>query len=230
MNILAIGAHPDDIEFGCAPVLIKEARRGNLVKLLVLSRGEAGSSGTPESREQESRNAARIIGADTIHFLEFGGDCHLQYTPQNSLRIATEIRKFQPAIVLSPHPEENQHPDHAVAGRLSRDACRLARYGGLEELKPLPIHKVASLYFYHISRHWDAPDILIDVSDVKAAWESAMNCHESQVKSKSYVDLQVTAAHLLGLTIGAEYAIGLYANDPIRLKSLSDVTLSSRNF
>lgn len=230
MNILTIGAHPDDIEFGCAPVLIKETRKGNQVRLLVLSRGEAGSSGTPESREQESRNAARMIGAAAIDFLDFGGDCHMQYAPSNSLRIATEIRKFKPAIVLAPHPDENQHPDHSVAGRMSRDACRLARYGGIEELKSLPVHKVASLYFYHITRHLDAPDIVIDVSDERAAWELAMNCHESQIKSKSYVDLQITAARLLGLTIGVEYAIGLFANDPIRLESLSDVILSSRNF
>ena len=64
VNILAIGPHPDDIEFGCAPILIKEVRAGNQVKMLVLSRGEAGSAGTPEGRERESRKAARLMGAD----------------------------------------------------------------------------------------------------------------------------------------------------------------------
>src|SRR5215467_5530842 len=107
MNILAVGAHPDDIELGCAPILIKEIKKKNQVKLLVLSRGEAGSSGTPESREQEARRAARLMGA-AIDFLDLGGDCHLQYTPQNGFKIAAEIRKFQPAIVLAPHPAENQ--------------------------------------------------------------------------------------------------------------------------
>ena len=63
MNLLAIGAHPDDIEFGCAPVLMKEIRKGNQVKLLVLSLGEAGTSGTPELRERESRDAAARMGA-----------------------------------------------------------------------------------------------------------------------------------------------------------------------
>ena len=100
MNILAIGPHPDDIEFGCAPILIKEMRRGNYVQLLVLSRGEAGSAGTPEGREQEARNAASLIGA-AIEFLDFGGDCHLEYSPQNAFRIAAEIRKFKPQIVLA---------------------------------------------------------------------------------------------------------------------------------
>src|SRR5215472_13308018 len=102
MNILAIGAHPDDVEFGCAHVLIQEVRRGNRVKLLVLSRGEAASNGTPEGREAEARAAANAMGAE-IDFLEMGGDCHMRHLPENGLRIAAEIRTFQPAIVLAPH-------------------------------------------------------------------------------------------------------------------------------
>jgi bacillithiol biosynthesis deacetylase BshB1 len=229
INILAIGAHPDDIEFGCCPVLIKEGKKGNHVRMLVLSRGEAGSAGTPEGREQESRRAAQLIGA-SIGFLDLGGDCHMQYLPENAFKLAREIRTFKPAIVLAPHREENQHPDHAVAGRLTRDACRLARYGGLEPLKPLQVHRVENLFFYHITRHPQEPDIVVDISDVMEAWEAAMNCHESQVQSKGYIDLQKTGARLLGLTIGTEYALGLFANDPIRVENVSDIRHSSRNF
>ncbi len=229
MNILAIGPHPDDIEFGCAPILIKEVRLGNQVQMLVLSRGEAGSAGTPEGREAESRKAAQLIGA-SVEFLDFGGDCHLEYNPQNAFRIAAEIRKFKPQIVLAPHPRENQHPDHAVAGKLVRDACRFARYGGLDELKPLPTHCVGNLYFYNITQHLQKPDIVIDISDLISAWEAVMNCHESQVLSKGYIDLQKTGARLLGLTIGTEYAAGLFTNDPMRLEAISDHKFSSRNF
>ena len=230
MNILAVGAHPDDIEFGCAPVLIKEIRRGNSVRLLVLSRGEAGSSGTPESRQQEALYAARILGASSIEFLDFGGDCHLRQLPENAIRLAAEIRKFRPAIVLAPHTDENQHPDHAVVGKLMRDACRLARYGGLEELKGTPPHFVANLYFYAITQDFGRPGIVIDISDVIADWTAAMNCHASQVGSKAYVEHRIAAARLLGVTIGTAYAAGLYTTDPVRLENLSDLTLSSRNF
>ena len=73
MKFLAVGAHPDDIEFGCAAALIKEVKRGNEVRLIVLSRGEAGSAGTPEIREAEARDAARKIGA-SIEFWDFRGD------------------------------------------------------------------------------------------------------------------------------------------------------------
>ena len=229
MNILAIGPHPDDIEFGCSPLLIREARAGNRVHLLILSRGEAGSAGTPELREQESRAAAQLIGA-SIDFLDFAGDCHLQYTSENAFKIAAEIRKLKPAIVLAPHPQENQHPDHAAAGKLVRDACRFARYGGLHELNALPVHRVANLLFYNITQHLQKPDLVFDISDLLADWEAVMNCHQSQVKSKGYIELQKSGARLLGLTIGVEYALGLFANDPVRLETISDLKLSSRNF
>ena len=228
MNILAIGPHPDDIEFGCAPLLIKEIKKGSQVQLLVLSRGEAGSSGTADGRELEARNAARLMGA-AIEFMHFAGDCRLQHTPENSLRIAAEIRKFKPAIVLAPHTTENQHPDHTAAARLTRDACRLARYGGL--LQPLPAHTVDNLFFYNITQHVGyKPDIVLDISEVMEEWQAVMNCHDSQVKHKSYLDLQKTGARLLGLSIGTEYALGLYTNDPVRVENISDITLSARNF
>jgi bacillithiol biosynthesis deacetylase BshB1 len=230
MNILAVGAHPDDIEFGCAAILIKEIKKGSRVKLLVLSRGEAGSSGTPELREKESRRAAESMGAAAIEFLDFGGDCHLQYAPENTFQIAAEIRSFQPAIVLAPHTAENQHPDHSVAGKLVRDACRFARYAGLNALRSLPAHTVDHLFFYHITQHLDRPDIVVDVSEVVEEWESAMRCHESQVGNMNYIDMQKTGARLLGLSIGTEYAGGLYANDPIRVEHISDLTLSARRF
>jgi LmbE family N-acetylglucosaminyl deacetylase len=150
--------------------------------------------------------------------------------PENAFRIAAEIRKFKPEIVLAPHPQENQHPDHSVAGRLVRDACRFARYGGLEELKSTPVHRVANLFFYNITQHLQKPDIVIDISEVLAEWEAVMNCHVSQVKSKGYIELQKAGARLLGLTVGVESALGLFANDPVRLERISDLKLSSRNF
>jgi bacillithiol biosynthesis deacetylase BshB1 len=229
MNILAVGAHPDDIEFGCAHVLIKEARKGNRIRMLVLSRGEAGSNGTPQSREAEAREAAKKVGAE-IEFLDFGGDCHIEQTPSNALRIAAEIRKFQPSIVLAPHTAENQHPDHPVVGRLTRDACRLARYGGLEELKGTPAHAVGALYYYAITQDFGTPDIVIDIGDVVSEWEAAMQCHASQMKTRGYAELRLSSARSLGLSIGVEYAAGFYVNDPVRVDALSDLSLSSRHF
>jgi bacillithiol biosynthesis deacetylase BshB1 len=229
MRILAVGAHPDDIEFGCAHVLIKEVKAGSQVNLLVLSRGEAGTNGTPESREEEARKAAALIGAE-IEFLEFGGDCRIEYKPANAFRIAAEIRRLRPQIVLAPHIDENQHPDHAVVGRLVRDASRFARYGGLEPLRSLDPHTIAALYYYTITKEPRSPDIVIDISGVAAQWEAAMNCHASQMRTRRYADLRLSAARHLGLSVGVEYAAGFYVNDPVRVDKISDLALPARHF
>lgn len=231
MKILAVGAHPDDIEFGCAPWLLLEKKRGEAeIQLLVLSRGEAGSAGTPEEREQESRAAAGLLGAE-IGFIDFRGDCLLEATPANAIRVAAEIRRHQPRVVLAPSPTPNQHPDHIACGELVRDACRLARYGGLMELKAQPPHAIGQLYFYDITQHGvRAPDLVADIGAVVEEWEAMMRCHATQVQSLGYVDLQKTAARLMGLSIGCEYAAGLYANDPIRVNRLGELEQSSRKY
>ena len=225
-----MGAHPDDIEFGCAPLLIQEIQAGAEVKLLALSRGEAGPAGTAEEREAEALAAAKLMGAE-IDFVDFRGDCRLEITPANAMRLAAEIRRWRPEVVLAPTPASNQHPDHSAAGVLMRDACRLARYDGLVELKALPAHAIGQLYFYDITQHGvRPPDLVVDVTAVVPTWEAVMRCHASQTSRRGYVDLQLAAAHLLGLSVGVEYACGVYANDPIRVERLSDLRLSSRNF
>ena len=230
MRILAVGAHPDDVEFGCAPLLIEEARRGHQVRIVVASKGEAASSGTPEQRADEAREAARVMGV-SIGFLEMGGDCHIQHSPSNALVLAREIREFRPDVILAPHPAENQHPDHAAVGKLSRDAARLSRYGGLMDLRELPPHPIASLYFYAITQVFvDPPQIIVDVSRAAEVWQAAIQCHKSQMKTRAYPELVTARGRAWGASIGVEYATALWTNDPVRIDSLADLGLSSRYF
>jgi len=231
MKILAVGAHPDDVEFGCAPVLIQEVRNGHEVRILVTSKGEAASAGSPEERAQEAKDAARIIGA-AIQFLDLGGDCHIQHNPTTAMLLALEIRRFKPDVVLAPHLGENQHPDHWAVGKSVRDAARLARYGGLQDLEELPPHPITSLYYYTITQVLvdPPPQLVIDVSAAREAWESAIQCHKSQMKTRNYADLVLSRARAIGASIGVEYAIGLWPSDPIRVGSLADLPLSSRYF
>ncbi len=230
MKLLAIGAHPDDIEFGCGGLIIKEVEKGSQVKYLTCSLGEAGSNGTADGRKAEAEAAAKLVGAE-IEFLDFGGDCHFEYKPQNAIALAKIIRQFKPNVVLTQQLKENQHPDHAVIAKLTRDACRMARYGGLTELKELPVHKIDGLYYFPSSVDFDGqPDILIDVSDYFEKWQEAMNCHKSQMKTTDYLELINSKAAALGRSIGIKYAVALWANEPMRLDSLADITLSSRNY
>ena len=95
------------------------------------------------------------------------------------------IRRVRPAIVLAPSVVENQHPDHYRLGRLVRDAARLARYGGLEELRDAPSHTIDHLFFYALtpdSEPRDVTPILIDISapEIVTAWTAAMDAHASQ--------------------------------------------------
>ncbi|MFA5991513.1 MAG: PIG-L family deacetylase [Candidatus Doudnabacteria bacterium] len=230
MKILAIGAHPDDVEFGCGGLVIKEVLKGSQVKIVVCSLGEAGTNGTPTDRKKEATAAAKLAGAK-IEFLNLGGDCHIQDSPTNAIKLAGIIRKFKPNIVLAPEMQRNQHPDHYAVAKIAHAACRVARYGGLKEIKKLPIHKVDALYFYPSRAEWSSrPDVVIDVSDVQNLWEKTMSAHKSQMKTKSYHDLVFTKAQAMGASVGVKYAIGLWTNDPIRLNRISDLNLSSRNY
>ncbi len=229
-KILALGAHPDDIEFGMGGLMIKESEKGSTIKYLVCSLGEAGTNGNPKQRKQEAINSAKMINAE-IAFGDFGDDCHIEYNPKNAIKIAKLIREFKPNLVLAPELEKNQHPDHYITAKLAQSACRLARYGGLKELKKLPIHKIDALYFYPSRAEWPKkPDLIIDVSELKNQWEQTMSAHKSQMKTKAYHDLVFSKASAMGASIGVKYAIGLYANDPIRINNLSDLNLSSRNY
>jgi len=230
MKILAVGAHPDDVEFGCAPILIQEVRNGHEARILVTSKGEAASAGDPEERAQEAREAARIIGA-AIQFVELGGDCHIDHNAANAMALAREIRRIKPEVILAPHLGENQHPDHSAVGKIMRDAARFARYGGLQDLEDLPPHPISSLYFYTITQVFvDPPQLVVDVTAARESWEAAIQCHKSQMRTRNYLDLVMSRARTLGAAIGAEYAVGLWLNDPIRAGSLADLPLSSRYF
>lgn len=228
-TILAIGAHPDDVEFGIGGLLIKEIENGAEVHILVCSLGEAGTNGTPASRKKEAQIAAKYIGAKIL-FVNLGGDCHIEETPKNAIKLAEIIRTVKPDIVLAPSQAENQHPDHLVVSHLARSASRLARYGGLSELKKLPVHTISALYYFPSSAEMDKkPDIIIDVSNQYAKWNTAMSLHASQMKTRSYLNLVSSKARALGASIGVEYATALWVNDPVRVKSLSEME-SSRKY
>jgi LmbE family N-acetylglucosaminyl deacetylase len=166
-----------------------------------------------------------------VEFLDIGTDCHITNSPENGFKIAGVIRQFKPEIVLAPSLTPHQHPDHLAVGQIAYNACRYSRYAGLQELKTIPPHAVNFLYHYAIHAELGhGPDVIIDVSETHDKWEKAMKLHTSQMKTKSYIDLVNSKAAYYGKSIGVSYAVGLWSNDPIRVDSLSDLELSSRNY
>jgi LmbE family N-acetylglucosaminyl deacetylase len=233
-TILAFGAHPDDIEFGCGGVIAQETQAGRAVHLAVCSRGESGTNGTPAKRTKEAKKAARLLGA-AIEFIDLGGDAHFAADVASAMVLATAIRRLRPQIVLAPSFVENQHPDHAVLGRLVRNAARLARYGGVKELRRFAPHAIGSLLFYAVTPEAEPTDlgrVMIDVSSPAAmsAWTAAMEAHASQTSARRYVELQVTRARLNGLRAGVAHAIPLFPNEPPVFESLAQLVRAARRF
>ena len=232
--LVAFGAHPDDIEFGCGGIVALEARAGRPVHFVICSRGESASSGTPVQRVEEAKRAARLLGA-TVEFVDLDGDAHLDVKAAHAIKLAAILRRVRPAIVLAPTLVENQHPDHPKLGRLVRDACRLARYAGLAELKEKGAHATELLFFYAMSPESEpqsAMPVLIDVSapEIVEVWNSAMQAHGSQMKTRNYAELQLARARLHGLRAGVSYAIPLWPNDPLVFGSLAGFGSSARRF
>jgi LmbE family N-acetylglucosaminyl deacetylase len=232
--LLVFGAHPDDIEFGCGGVIASETRAGRKAHFVICSRGEAGSHGTPKQRIAEAKRAAKILGA-TVEFIELDGDAHLEIRAAHAIKLAKILRTLRPGIVLAPSIAENQHPDHWRLGKLVRDAARLARYGGLKELRHSSAHAIEQLFFYALTPEAEPRDIspvLVDVSApaIISAWTAAMNAHASQVRARNYIELQITRARLLGARAGIGHAIALYPNDPLVFESLAQLNRSARRF
>jgi LmbE family N-acetylglucosaminyl deacetylase len=232
--LLAFGAHPDDLEFACGAVVAKEVLLGRPVHFVICSRGEAGSHGTPKQRVAEAKKSAKLLGA-SLEFIELDGDAHLEIKLAHAIKLARIVRRMKPGIVLSPSVVENQHPDHWRLGCLVRDAVRLARYGGVKELRNEAPHAIQQLLFYAVTPEaepWDVTPVLIDVSgsEIVAAWTAAMQMHSSQTVARAYVELQLTRARANGLRAGVDHAIALFPCNPFLLDSLVPLSRGARGF
>lgn len=232
--LLAFGAHPDDIEFGCGGVVALETRAGRPAHFVVCSRGEASTNGTPKQRTAEAKKAAALLGA-TLEWAKLDGDARLEIKSAHAIKLAKIIRRVRPAIVLAPSMAANQHPDHSRLGRIVLDAARLARYGGLKDLRGQPRHAIAQLFFYAVTPSAEPAGIspiLVDVSApaVLAAWTAAMKAHASQAGTRNYAELQLLRAHLCGQRAGVGHAIALFPNDPPLVGSLAAVARGARYY
>jgi N-acetylglucosamine malate deacetylase 1 len=233
-TLLVFGAHPDDIEFGCGGVIARETSLGRAAHFVVCSRGEAGTNGTPAQRTREAKQAASILGA-TIEFIDLGGDAHFDVRAVHAIKLAAIIRRVRPGVVLAPSLVENQHPDHAKLGRMVRDATRLARYGGLKELRRTNPHAIGQLFFYAVTPDAEPTDlgrVLLDISEARivATWTAAMAAHASQMQTRNYVELQLARARVNGLRAGVEHAMPLFPNDALIVNSLATFERGARRF
>ena len=232
--LVAFGAHPDDIEFGCGGIIAREASEGRPIHFVVCSRGESGTHGTPTQRTAEAKRAAKLLGA-TLEFVRLDGDAHLEIRAAHALKLAAILRRVRPSVVLAPSTETNQHPDHWRLGQLVRDAARLARFGGVKELKRLTPHTLGQLYFYAVSVEAEpagTTPVLFDLSadGIVETWSAAMSAHATQLRTRNYVELQLARAQVQGLRAGLKYAQALYPDSPLVFHSLAQAAKAARRF
>ena len=184
VDILAIGAHPDDIEFACGAILAKMADQGKSIVMADLTLGEKGSCGTPETRRKESESAASVIGAKRV-FLDFV-DCEIVDSYKGRLKLVSLIREHQPRLVIAPMWKgEQNHPDHLACGLMARYACRYARFRNI--LPDTPTHWIEGILHCPPPAN-EVADILIDVSGYVDIWVKMMQCHKTQMQTFPYDD------------------------------------------
>ncbi|MFB0939244.1 MAG: bacillithiol biosynthesis deacetylase BshB1 [Urechidicola sp.] len=235
LDILAIGAHPDDVELGCGATIAKEISLGKKVGIVDLTRGELGTRGSAKIRDQESADSAKILGVQVRENLKFS-DGFFTNDMKHQLEVIKMIRKYQPEIVLC-NAVQDRHIDHGKGSKLVSDACFLSG-----------LIKVETVYNGEIQQEWRPkrvyhyiqwenlkPDFVVDVTgfidikiDAVKAFSSQFydpNSKEpiSPITSKNFMDSIKYRAKDLGRLIGTEYAEGFTVERYVAVKSLDDL-------
>jgi len=231
LDILAFGAHPDDVELGCGGTLIAAVAEGKKVGIIDLTQGELGTRGTVADRLKEALLAGEIIGAAVRENLEMK-DGFFVNDQTHQLAIATIIRKYQPDIILCNAPED-RHPDHGKAAKLVADAAFLAglvkvqtTYNDTAQAAWRPSH-----VFHYIQSRNLAPNFVVDISAHMDQKMASILAHASQfynpnsnepntfISSDSFLEFIKGRAKEFGQQVGVQYAEGFISEKMIGIQS-----------
>ena len=177
VDILAIGAHPDDMELICGGTLVRANMLGRSTGILDLAAGEMASRGTPDLRAKEAAKAAKVMGVSVRENLGFP-DGGIQNTPETRSKVAAVIRRLKPKIVIT-HSQHGRHPDHPMVAQLVRDACFVA---GLKKIAPefaphRPLKVIHALSFREDNQK---PTFVVDITEGFEKKLEAIGCYASQ--------------------------------------------------
>ena len=232
LDILAIGAHPDDVELGCGATIAKEISLGKKVGILDLTKGELGTRGSAEIRAVEAKNAAEILGVQIRENLAFA-DGFFKNDAENQLEIIKIIRKYKPEIVLC-NAIDDRHIDHPKGSKLVSDACFLS---GLRKINTTlngitqEPWRPKNVYHYIQWKNLE-PDFVVDVSGFIKKKVAAVLAYESQffnadskepaspISSKNFLESITYRAQDLGRLIGVEFAEGYTSERYVAVNSL----------
>ena len=235
LDILAIGAHPDDVELGCSATIAKEISKGKTVGIVDLTRGELGTRGSAEIRDKEAANAAKILGVETRINMRFADGFFLN-DKAHQLELIKVIRTYKPDIVLC-NAIDDRHIDHGKGSQLVSDACFLSglkkirtEVGGEQQEHWRPKH-----VYHYIQWKNIVPDFVVDVTgfiNTKIAsvlayktqfYDADSQEPETPITSKNFTDSIDYRARDLGRLIGTDYGEGFTVERYVAVDSLFDL-------
>jgi bacillithiol biosynthesis deacetylase BshB1 len=235
LDALAIGAHPDDVEFACGGTLIKLVSLGYRVGVLDMTRGESGTRGTPEIRESEAKEAARMLGLIMRDNLELP-DARIWLNEESRTRLVRKLRQYRPRIVFT-HYWEDPHPDHAHTCQIVREAAHVAglvRYDGDVGQPRFRPHAIAHFMLPRTA----VPTFIVDISQFADQKLEVAMCYKSQlhdpnsseletnVSSEAFIRRLESRQRFYGSLIGVEHGEAFIVREALNIED--PVALLSR--
>jgi bacillithiol biosynthesis deacetylase BshB1 len=232
LDILAFGAHPDDVELGCAGTILKEIALGKKVGIIDLTRGELGTRGSADLRDEEAAASAQILGVSVRENLRFR-DGFFANDEAHQLGVIKMIRKYQPEIVLC-NAVDDRHIDHAKGSQLVSDACFLSGLMKIETQLDGQAQQAwrPKLVYHYIQWKDIKPDFVVDITgftDKKTAsilayksqfHDPNSNEPESPITSKNFLESLNYRTQDLGRLVGVEHAEGFTVERYLAVNSL----------
>jgi bacillithiol biosynthesis deacetylase BshB1 len=226
LDVLAIAAHPDDVELSAGGTLIKLARMGYQTGVLDLTRGEAGTRGTPEVRAQEAACAAAELGLAVRENLDLG-DAHLWLSEESRTKMVRALRRLRPRIVFTQHWED-PHPDHAHTSQLVREATHLAGLAKYDAAAGQERWRPACVAYFLFPRTV-VPTFIVDISETAARKWAAIRCYASQffspqsqepptrVSTEEFLREIEARDRYFGALIGVEYGEAFFVREALNV-------------
>jgi len=232
LDILAFGAHPDDVELGCGATIAKEISLGKKVGIVDLTRGELGTRGSANLRDLEAKSAGDILGISVRENLRFADGFFINDN-RHQLEIIKMIRKYQPEIVLC-NAIDDRHIDHPKGSSLVSDACFLSgllKINTAVEGENQEKWRPKKVYHYIQWKNIE-PDFVVDVTGFVEKKIDAVSAYSSQfydqnskepetpITSKNFIDSINYRARDLGRLINVEYAEGFTTERYVAVENL----------
>ena len=235
LDILAFGAHPDDVELGCGGTIAKELHLGKKIGIIDLTRGELGTRGSAEIRDKESAKAAEILGVSVRENLKMR-DGFFKNDEEHQLKVIEMIRKYKPEIVLC-NAIDDRHIDHGKGSKLVSDACFLSGLRRIETYHDGQVQEVwrPKVVYHYIQWKNIEPDFVVDITGFQNKKVEAIMAYDSQffnpdtkepvtpIATKNFLDSINYRAQDLGRLIGTDFGEGFTVERYLAVNSLTDL-------